>query len=167
MKQIIFVGRASILIKMNEKGSILAENLEWGVTSLERVCKELGKEEYKWKPTEVSNNIQWQLIHTSRIINDAIPRIITGNMEYPDGLPEDYQEQDHPLDKVMTDIRKGTLVAAKLLKELSNEAFDEEITYWRNRTDVRKNPLFAYIGEVYHHKGQVAYIRGTYKRLKE
>ncbi len=153
---------------MNEKGSVLADSLEWGVASLERSIKEMGEEEYRWKPTEVSNSVQWQLVHISRIINNAIPKIVTGDMEFnPANLPEDYHEQDHPVDKAMEDIRKGTEISAKLLREMPNEALEQEVSFWGNRTDVRKNPLFAYIGEVYHHKGQVTYVRGTYKRLQE
>ena len=48
----------------------------------------------------------------------------------------------------------------------AQEAMDAEIPMWGG-TRQRKEGLFAYIGEVYHHKGQVAYIRGTYKRLNE
>jgi len=152
---------------MSEKGSILAEQLEWGVGSLVRACGELGAEEYNWKPTEVSTSVQWQLNHISRIINTAIPRIIKGVAEYTlEGWPEDYRDQDYPLEKLMADIQKGKDVSVEMLKKLSNEAMDEEIPLWGG-TKLRKEGLFAYIGEVYHHKGQVTYIRGTYKRLNE
>ena len=152
---------------MSEKASILAEQLEWAVGSLVRACGELGEEEYKWKPTEVSNSVQWQLNHISRIINVALPRLIKGVAEYiPEGWPEDYREQDFPLDKLMADIQKGKEKSIKKLKKLPNEAMEAEIPMWGG-TRQRKEGLFAYIGEVYHHKGQVTYIRGTYKRLNE
>jgi uncharacterized damage-inducible protein DinB len=152
---------------MSEKGSILAEQLEWAVGSLVRACGELGAEEYKWEPTAVSTSVQWQLNHISRIINVALPRLIKGVTEYtPEGWAEDYRDQDYPLDKLMADIQKGKEVSIKKLKKLSNEAMDEEIPLWGG-TKLRKEGLFAYIGEVYHHKGQVTYIRGTYKRLNE
>ncbi len=152
---------------MNEKASILSEQLEWAVGSLKRVCKDLGEEEGKWKPTEVSNNVQWQLRHISRIINLALPRIIKGVEEYtPEGWPENYNEMDYPHDKFLEDIDRGRDRVVEELKKVSNEAMDEEIPLWGD-TKLRKVGLFAYIGEVYHHKGQVAYVRGTYKRLKE
>ena len=62
--------------------------------------------------------------------------------------------------------QKGKEVSVKKLKRLSNEAMEEEIPLWGG-TKLRKEGLFAYIGEVYHHKGQVTYIRGTHKRLNE
>ena len=78
---------------MSEKASILAEQLEWAVGSLVRACGELGEEEYKWKPTEVSNSVQWQLNHISRIINVALPRLIKGVAEY---TPEDLHRRGLP-----------------------------------------------------------------------
>lgn len=155
------------MIIMNEKASILVEELEWALGSLERACNEMGAEEYKWQPTKVSNSVQWQLNHISRIVNTALPKLIKGVDEYaPEGWAADYREQDYPLDKLMADIKKGKEVAVGLLKDVPNEAMDEEIPLWGGKK-LRKEGLFAYIGEVYHHKGQVAYIRGTYKRLNE
>jgi hypothetical protein len=154
-------------IIMNEKASILAEALEWALGSLERSCEALTEEEYKFKPTPVSNNIQWQLNHISRIVNAALPRLIKGVSEYtPEGWPPDYRDQDYPQDKLMSDIKKGAEVALPMLKKLSNSDLEAEIPLWGG-TRQRKIGLFAYIGEVYHHKGQVTYIRGTYKRLNE
>ncbi len=93
---------------MNEKASILAEELEWALSSLERACENLSAEEYKFKPTPVSNSVQWQLNHISRIVNTALPRLIKGVEEYaPEGWPADYRDQDYPLDKLMKDIKKG------------------------------------------------------------
>jgi len=152
---------------MSEKGAILAEQLEWGVGSLVRACGELGEEEFKWEPTEVSTSVQWQLNHISRIINAALPKIIMGVEQYtPEGWPEDYRDQDYSLDKLIADIQKGKDASVELLKGLSNEAMEEEISLWGG-IKLRKEGLFAYIGEVYHHKGQVTYIRGTHKRLNE
>ena len=152
---------------MNSKSEILAEELEWALSSLERTCENLGDEEFKYKPTPVSNSIQWQLNHISRIINTAIPRLIKGVTEYtPKGWPENYRDQDYSLDKMMKDIKTGANKALPMLKELSNDDLEAEIPMWGG-TRQRKIGLFAYIGEVYHHKGQVAYIKGTYKRLNE
>ena len=154
-------------IKMNEKSSILAEQLEWIVSRVEGSCNDLSDEEYKFQPTKVSTSVQWQLNHISRIINVALPRLIKGVTEYtPEGWPEDYRDQDYPVDKLLSDINKGKEVSIKKLSKVSNEAMDEEIPLWGG-TKLRKEGLFAYIGEIYHHRGQLTYIRGTYKRLNE
>jgi uncharacterized damage-inducible protein DinB len=152
---------------MSEKASILAEQLEWAVGSLVRACGELGEEEYKWKPTEVSNSVQWQLNHISRIVSISLPRLIKGVTEYtPEGWPEDYRDQDYGVEKLMADIKKGMKAAMDGLKGLSDEDLEAEIPLWGG-TRQRKIGLFAYIGEVFHHRGQAAYVRGTYKRLHE
>lgn len=152
---------------MNGKAEILAEELEWALSSLERTCEILEEEEFKYTPTPVSNSIQWQLNHISRIVNTTLPRLIKGVAEYtPEGWPEDYRSQDYPLDNLMKDIKTGADKALPMLKELSNDDLEAEIPMWGG-TRQRKTGLFAYIGEVIHHKGQVAYIRGTYKRLNE
>ena len=152
---------------MNKKAEILAEDLEWGINSLKRACEDITEEEYKFKPTPVSNSIQWQLNHISRILNTALPSRIKGVEQYaPEGWPEDYRDQDYSLDKLLADIDKGAEKAISMMKKLSDEALEEEIPMWRS-THQRKTGLFAYIGEVYHHKGQLTYIKGTYKRLNE
>jgi uncharacterized damage-inducible protein DinB len=156
-----------MVIKINDKAEILAEELEWALSSLQRTCDNLDEEEFKFKPTTVSNSIQWQLNHISRIVNTSLPRLIKGVAEYnPEGWPEDYRNQDYPLDRLMKDIKKGADKALPMLKELSNNDLEAEIPMWGG-TRQRKIGLFAYIGEVYHHKGQAAYIRGTFKRLNE
>jgi len=152
---------------MNEKASILAEELEWALGSLERACENLTEEEFKFKPTPVSNSVQWQLNHISRIINIALPSRIKGIERYtPDGWPEDYRDQDYPYERLMKDIKKGAEIALPMLRKLSNDDLEAEIPMWGG-TRQRKIGLFAYIGEVIHHKGQLTYVRGTYKRLNE
>ena len=152
---------------MNAKAAILAEELEWAVGSLERACEGLTPEEYKFKPTPVSNSIQWQLNHISRIVNASLVARIKGVESYtPEGWPEDYRDQDYPYEKLMKDIKEGTEKAVKKMKKLSDEDMEKEIPMWGGMRQ-RKIGLFAYIGEVIHHKGQLTYVRGTYKRLNE
>jgi len=152
---------------MNEKGSILAEELEYAVGALERTVDGLGDDEYRFKPTPVSNSVQWQLNHISRIVNLSLPRLIKGVTEYtPEGWPEDYRDQDYSMDKLMADIKKGMNSAMDGMRDLSDMDLEAEIPMWGG-TRQRKIGMFAYIGEVFHHRGQAAYVRGTYKRLHE
>jgi hypothetical protein len=152
---------------MYEKSSILKEELEYVYGSLKRTVEGISEQEYLFKPTEVSNSIQWNLNHLSRIINLSIPRICMGDSEYtPEGWAEDYRNKKLSLDEVMKDIEKGSKIAQRELGKLSNKQLDDEVPLWGG-TRLRKIGLFAYIGEIYHHKGQIAYIKGTYKRLNE
>lgn len=154
-------------VSMSEKASILKEQLEYVYDSLNRAVEGLGSEEYQWKPTEASNNIQWIMNHLSRITNISLPRIIKGDPEYtPMGWPEDYRDRDYGLDKLMKDIESGKKITLEGVEKLSNAQLEEDIPLWGG-TRKRKIGLFAYIGELIHHRGQIAYIRGTYKRLNE
>ncbi len=152
---------------MSEKSAILKEQLEFVFDRLGKTVEGLGEKEYTWKPTEASNNIQWIMNHLSRITNLSIPRIVKGDPEYsPKGWPDDYRDQNYSLDKLMKDIDTGKKVALEGLGKLTNAQLEDEIPLWGGKQK-RKTGVFAYIGELYHHRGQIAYIRGTYKRLSE
>jgi hypothetical protein len=66
----------------------------------------------------------------------------------------------------MDDLNKGKKHVLDGIASLTEEQLEEEIPLWGG-TRKRKIGLFAYLGEIFHHRGQIAYIRGTIKRLKE
>jgi uncharacterized damage-inducible protein DinB len=152
---------------MGDKASILAEQLGSVIDSLDRHVENLGEKEFMYKLTSESNNIQWLLNHMSRIVNVSIPRIVKGDPNWsPKGWPADYKDQAYGLEKMMKDIKAGKKAAVDGLGKLKDELLEEEIPLWGGKQK-RKTGVFAYIGELYHHRGQLAYIRGTVKRLKE
>ena len=152
---------------MNEKGSILAEELEYAIGALERTLEGLGDDEFKFKPTPVSNSVQWQLNHISRIVNTSLPRLIKGVTEYtPKGWPEDYRDKTYGVEKLMGDIEAGKKAVFEGFNGLESEALYEEIPLWGG-TRKRDFALFAYLGEIINHKGQVAALRGNIKRRRE
>ena len=103
----------------------------------------------------------------SRIANVSIPRIIMGNQEYtPADWPEDYRDKDYTVEKMLKDIDAAKGVVLKGIGNLTSEQLEEEIPLWRG-TQKRKTGVFAYLGELVHHRGQIAYLKGTMKRLKE
>ena len=59
----------------------------------------------------------------------------------------------------------GKRAALDGIGKLTDAQLEEEIPLWGG-TKKRKIGLFAYIGEIIHHKGQILYIRGTVKRFK-
>jgi uncharacterized damage-inducible protein DinB len=152
---------------MGDKSSILSEELGYVIDSLDRHVENLGEKEYLYRLTPESNNIQWLLNHMSRIVNISIPRIVKGDSNYsPKGWPADYKDQAYSLEKLMKDIKSGRKAAVEGLAKLKDEQLEEEIPLWGGKQK-RKTGVFAYIGEIYHHRGQLAFIRGTIKRLKE
>ena len=152
---------------MSEKASILKDQTEYIYERFGKTVEGLTDKEMKWKPTEVSNSIEWILNHLARISNLSLPRIIKGDPEYkPEGWPDDYREMHHALEKMLEDIENGKKVILEGIGRLTSAQFEEEIPLWRG-TRKRKIGLFAYLGELVHHNGQIAYLRGTMKRLKE
>jgi hypothetical protein len=151
---------------MSEKASILKENIEYIYDRIGRTIEGLTEEEMKWKPTEASNNIEWILNHIARISNLSLPRIVKGDPDYtPKGWPDDYREKHHSIDEMAKDIEDGKKTVIETIGKLTAAQLEEEIPLWGS-TRKRKIGLFAYIGELAHHNGQIAYIRGTIKRLK-
>jgi hypothetical protein len=72
----------------------------------------------------------------------------------------------HSLEKMRGDIEKGKKLVLEGIGKLTSAELEEEIPLWGG-TRKRKTALFAYLGELVHHNGQIAYLRGTVKRLKE
>jgi hypothetical protein len=99
------------------------------------------------------------------LTNVSIPRILRGDPDYiPEDWPEDYREKRHSIEKMMGDIEGGKEAVFEGIGKLTSEQLEETIPLWGG-TKKRKTGLFAYLGELIHHNGQIAYIRGTIKRL--
>jgi len=152
---------------MSEKGAILRDQAEYIFGTISSTAEGITDEDAKWRPTEESNSIAWTLNHMSRIANVSIPRIIKGDQSYtPAGWPEDYRDKDYTVEKMLKDIEGAKEGIMKGLGGLTSKQLEEEIPLWRG-TQKRKIGIFAYLGELVHHRGQIAYIKGTMKRLKE
>jgi uncharacterized damage-inducible protein DinB len=152
---------------MSAKSEILRETFEFAFSALERTLEGTDDKEYTYRLTEASNDIQSILNHLSRMTNLNIPRIISGDFNYtPEGWPDDYVEHRYGLEKLMGDIDKGKQKVLGGIVALSDEQL-EEVLPMMSGPYPRKIGLFAYVGELFHHRGQIAFIRGTVKRLRE
>ena len=150
---------------MSEQASIIHENAEFLFTRLLNTVEGLTQEESEWKPTPESNNIVWQLNHLSRIINLNMPRLIKENNEWiPENWQPNYKETVVDVEKLVQDIIKGKITVLPILGNLSKDQLEKDTKYWGG-TRKQKEGLFAYLAEIAHHKGQIAYIRATYARL--
>jgi hypothetical protein len=151
---------------MSEQASIIQENADFLFTRLQKTIEGLTQEESNWKPTPESNNIVWQLNHLSRIINLNMPRLIKEDKEWsPKNWDPNYKEAVTAIEKLVQDIEQGKLTVLPELGNLSKDQLEKEVKYWGG-TRKQKEGLFAYLAEIAHHKGQIAYIRATYARLQ-
>jgi uncharacterized damage-inducible protein DinB len=151
---------------MSEQASIIQENAEFLFTRLFKTVEGVTQEESEWKPTPESNNIIWQLNHLSRIINLNMPRLIKEDHEWtPKNWQPNYKEAVNDIEKLIQDIEHGKPAVLSELGNLSKAQLEKETKYWGG-TRKHKEGLFAYLAEIAHHKGQIAYIRATYARLQ-
>jgi hypothetical protein len=118
-------------------------------------------------PAEDTHDSKWILNHLSRISNTALPRIFKGDPDYtPEGWPEDYRDQTYGLERLLGDIATGKEAVLEGLGGLTSAALAEDIPLWGG-TRKREFGIFAYLGEIINHKGQLAALRGIIKRRQE
>lgn len=149
---------------MSSKSSILKENAEFLYTRLFKTSEGVTQKEAEWTPQEGANDIKWQLNHVSRITNLSIPRLLTGDKTWePDDWPEGYKDAELSVQRLVDDLKKGSKYAFELLGSLEDAKLEEDTKYWGG-TRKLKEGLFAYLAEIAHHKGQIAYLRSNYAR---
>lgn len=147
--------------------AILKRFIKFAFNSLEGTCEGVSEKEANWKPIEESNNIRWILNHVSRISNLSIPGILKGNPNFaPKGWNEDYRNQTYAIEKLMEDINSGKKITLQEFDNITSKDLAEEIPLWGG-TRPREFALFAYVGELINHKGQIAALRGNIKRRRE
>lgn len=117
-----------------------------------------------WKPVEGSNSIRWILTHQTRIANLLIPQVITGTYN-PAGWDDHYQEEPHTLDELINDQREAREKVLPMLDGLSDADLNKEIMIWGEMRPL-KEPIFALLGELMHHNGQIAMLKGIKKRIR-
>lgn len=151
---------------MSEQALIIKENAEFLFTRLLKTAEGISEKEAEWKPTPESNNIIWQLNHLSRIINLNMPRLIKEDKKWmPESWQTNYKEAVVDVSTLIQDIDKGKKMVLNELGGMSKAQLEKDTEYWGG-TRKQKEGLFAYLAEIAHHKGQIAYIRATYARLK-
>ncbi len=149
------------------KAVVFVEAFEFAFNALDRTLEGMDEAEYRYKLTEESNSIRSILNHLSKITNINMMQIIKGDFTYsPENWEKDYQQKDHSIERARHDIRVGR---EKVLDGLAGltEAQLEEVLELMSGPYPRKIGLYAYLGELFHHRGQIAFIRGSIRRLRE
>jgi len=141
---------------------ILAEHTDFMFNAVQENVSGITKEELNWKPIEESNTIHGILNHTVRIAYILIPQVIEGTVN-PEGWDDDYEKTLHPYDELLDDLGKARVKVVEGIKKLEKEELGAPLQLW-GRDLVRKNLLFHLLREVVHHSGQIAMLKGMYKR---
>lgn len=140
---------------------IAFERYEWAV-------KDLSEKDIDWRPMEETNSIRWILTHLSQQWNVMMPRILKQNPEYkPRDWPEDYVNNvSFSFDRIMSDMEKGKSVVTNGLKNLTLEELEAEIPLWAG-TRKRQYGILMLLSEIFHHAGQIAYLKGAIERRRQ
>ena len=127
--------------------------------------KDLREAELEWRPDEEANNIRWILQHLSQQWNVGFQRTFKGDNGYkPAGWPDDYvggKSTTHAA--LMADLAKGRAGVIEGLGKLKPADLDAEVQSPSGPVK-RYDRLIRQISEIYHHEGQIAYIRGVVAR---
>jgi uncharacterized damage-inducible protein DinB len=142
--------------------SILAEFAESIFERLNHTLDGLDEEGLYWKPVEKSNSLYWILVHTTRIAILLIPQVLERSYN-PKGWDDDFEQQKHSLEELKRDLTEAGKKIVDGIKKLDETQLSEEIMIWGSMRPL-KEPLFVLLGELLHHNGQIAMLRGIYKR---
>lgn len=140
----------------------MKDHVEYVFERMGQTVNDLSEDELSWTPCQGSNTIKWILTHMARIGCVLIPQVIQGTVK-PEGWDDDYEEQPHSLDELLGDLRKAHMIISKGLIETCDEELAAPLTIWGRETDM-KSLLFHLLAELIHHNGQIAMLRGIYKR---
>ena len=157
------------MILMYDKVEFNKTFTEMAFKRFDMVTKDLSKKEIDWRPVEETNSIRWILTHLSQQWNVGIPRILKGDPEYkPEDWPEDYVgKESYSLEEIMSDLKKGRNTVLNGLEELTSVELEaESIPLWAGTMKIQVY-LLAYLTEIFHHSGQIAYLRGAIERRKQ
>ena len=153
---------------MPNKVELIKTFAEMAFERFDEATKDLSEKEIDWRPLEETNSVRWILTHLSQQWNVGIPRILKGDPEYePKDWPEDYVDnRSYSFKKIMGEIEKGKDSVMRGLQELTPAELEVEIPLWGG-TRKRQYGLLIYLSEIFHHVGQMAYLRGAIGRRRQ
>ena len=153
---------------MSDKVELIKTFAEMAFERFDWATKDLSEKEIDYRPMEETNSIRWILTHLSQQWNVGIPRILKGDSDYkPKDWPEDYVDnRSYSFKKIIGEIEKGKNNVMRGLEELTLAELEAEIALWGG-TRKRQYGLLIYLSEIFHHVGQIAYLRGAIGRRRQ
>ncbi len=121
------------------------------------------EEELSWHPNPEMNTAGKVLRHAARIGLVLLPQVAEGTTK--GNWDDDYEKNDHGLPDMLRDIESGRERTLKGLRALKSSDLDAMIPLWGG-THRRAEGVNMLVGELVYHAGQIALIRGAYRRTK-
>ena len=153
---------------MSDKVALIKTFVEIAFQRFDLAMKGLSEKEMDWQPLKEANSIRWILTHLSQQWNVGIHKILKGDLEYKrEEWPEDYVgNKTYSLGKIMSEMERGRNDFINSLEQLTLTELEADIPLWGG-TRKRQYGLLLYVSEIFHHAGQIAYIRGAIKRRRQ
>ncbi len=119
------------------------------------------EEELSWLPSPTANTAGRILRHVARISSVLLPQVVEGTTrgDWDDG----YENDEHTLPEMLADLEAGRVKVLKRLGSFSEADWETTIPLWGG-VHPRKEGVYMLVSELAHHEGQIAYIRGAYRR---
>jgi hypothetical protein len=133
-------------------------------TRIINALQEITLDELNWTPVPEMNNLKQILRHTARISYILLPQVLEGTTT--GDWDDDYEKKEHTIEEMLRNLEEGRKKVLLLLDNMTIVDFDLEIPIW-GRIERKKTGFYMLISEIDWHGGQIALIRGAYKRRKK
>jgi uncharacterized damage-inducible protein DinB len=91
-----------------------------------------------------------------------IPQVIDDTV-MPTGWDDHYEDIPHTYEELLDDLDKAKEKVVKGIDNMDEEYLNDILQLW-GRDLVRKHLIFHLLKEIVHHSGQIAMLKGMYKR---
>jgi hypothetical protein len=128
---------------------------------LSESLKNVTEEELLWHPVPEMNTIGKILRHTARISLVLLPQVVEGTTR--GDWDDDYEQREHSLPEMLRDIEAGRDRVLTGVRGLKESDMDAVISLWGGKHR-RAEGVNMLVGELAYHAGQIALLRGAYRR---
>jgi hypothetical protein len=142
----------------------LVEFTEHAYGRLGESLKGVTEEELRWHPVPEMNTAGKILRHTARISLVLLPQVVEGTTR--GDWDDDYEKKEHTLSDMLRDVEAGRDRVLQGMRGLRDENLDTIIPLWGGKHR-RSEGLNMLVGELVYHAGQIALIRGAYRRAHQ
>jgi hypothetical protein len=121
-------------------------------------------EELLWRPVPEMNTAGKILRHMARISLVLLPQVVEGTTT--GSWDDDYEQSEHSLPEMLSDLEAGRVKVLKGLQGLGERSLEVEIPLWGG-IHRRAEGINMLVSELVYHAGQIALLRGAYRRMKK
>ena len=122
------------------------------------------EEELLWKPIPEMNSAGKILRHMARISLILLPQVVEGTTT--GSWDDEYELSERLLPEMLNDLEAGRVKVLKGLQGLGEGSLEVEIPLWGG-THRRAEGINMLVSELVYHAGQVALLRGAYRRMNK